>query len=372
MPQSTSSSYYAIGLMSGSSLDGLDITYCKYTHEPSSSEKSPWSFLLLEAKTAKLGPWEEKLRAAIHLLPEELDVLSVEFSFYLAEQVKDFIDEFQLRNIDVVVSHGHTIYHYPEEGRSCQIGDGETLAKYLDLPVVNNLRQEDINHGGQGAPIVPIGDKYLFQDYQFCLNIGGIANISVRQDSELIAFDICAANQVLNYYAEKCGLPYDDKGKLARKGNLNKVLLENLNQLDFYKREYPKSLDNAFSKQAISIINDVECDEKNALNTYVEHLAIQISSNIKTIARRQSLSISESASMLITGGGAFNTYLIERIVVNSELNVIIPPADIINYKEAIVMGFIGVLRMRDEVNVLASVTGAYKDTSCGDIYLPKS
>lgn len=365
----TAKSYYAIGLMSGSSLDGLDISYCKYTYQ---DQQDAWRFNLRASKTAELGLWSDKLSQAINLSNKELTELSQSFARYMAKEVNTFIRESALEEIDLLVSHGHTIFHYPDKGITCQIGDGQVLANNTGLKVVNNLRQKDMDYGGQGAPIVPIGDKYLFANHALCLNIGGIANISVKLADRVLAFDLCPANQVLNYYAKRLGQAFDDKGQWAREGELNSRLFDELNKLSYYQQAHPKSLDNSFSKELIVLMDSFEQNEKNALSTFTEHLVFQLVNNLKNLTKSLGVSPFVDTSLLITGGGAFNAFLVERIKEELELSVVIPPSDIINYKEAIVMGFIGVLRLRSETNVLASVTGAYRDSSCGDVYLPHS
>lgn len=349
--------------MSGSSLDGLDIAYCAFSY----ADKS-WRFTLLQKKTAPLGIWQEKLKEAIHQNDQDLELLGKEFATYLANEVLKFKEEFGVKRLDAVVSHGHTIYHRPKDGKTCQIGDGEILSTLTASPVINNLRQKDIDAGGQGAPIVPIGDLHLFKEYNYCLNLGGIANVSVKTPEGILAFDICAVNQVLNFYANGLGKDYDDQGAFARSGELNSRLLKLLNKQVFYRKVYPKSLDNSFSKGLIELINREEKDVKNALRTYTEHVADQIFYALKLVAKDYSLTLNEEEVLLITGGGAFNEFLIERMQAKLKLCIHIPDSDIINYKEAIIMAFIGLLKLRNEVNVLASVTGAKKDTVCGDYY----
>ena len=355
-------SYYTIGLMSGSSLDGLDLAYCKFTLTDT------WSFELIHSKNAELGIWEDLLRTAKNLKEEELQKLNLDFAAFLAKKVQEFINDFQLTVIDALVSHGHTIYHYPEQGITLQLGDGQTLARLLGLKVINNLRQADIALGGQGAPIVPIGDLHLFKNYAICLNIGGIANLSIKTKDGLFAFDICTANQVLNHYANKIGLPYDDGGRIARSGMINVELLHHLNALDFYQISGPKSLDNAYTKTLIELIDNAEASLENVLATYVEHIAYQISKDVRNLADRYDLQLSEKVQVLVTGGGAFNRFLIERIQHSLPITIVVPENEIVNFKEAIVMAFIGVLKLRNETNVLASVTGARQDTSCGEIF----
>lgn len=348
--------------MSGSSLDGLDIAYCSFNFATS------WSFKLIHFDTAPLGAWEDKLRLAVSLNEEQLQELSIEFASFIADKVQHFRKEYKIASLDVVVSHGHTIYHYPAKGKTCQIGDGQTLARLLDVKVITNLRQADMDEGGQGAPIVPIGDLHLFKDFLVCLNLGGIANLSIKTRQGIFAFDVCAANQVLNHYAHKLGLEYDDNGEFARKGKVDQLLLEELNNLDFYKKLGPKSLDNSYSKTIVLKMNTMEPNTENALATYVEHIAFQIRKDLVFYAKKYLISFDENTQMLVTGGGAFNGFLIERIQAQLSLKVVVPNANIVAFKEAIVMAFIGVLKLRNEVNVLASVTGASKDTSCGEIF----
>lgn len=348
------SEYYVIGLMSGSSLDGLDLAYVRFYFD----EK--WDYELLASKTAELGLWEHKLRDAVRLSGKELEALSIDFAVYLATEVEIFIRTNQISKLDLLVSHGHTIYHYPDRGSTCQIGDGRKLSELLGVQVVNNLRQADIDAGGQGAPIVPIGDLFLFSEYEYCLNLGGIANISSKIGGELYAYDICSANQVLNHFANLLDLPYDEGGSLARSGQLNQELLSALNDLSYYQKLPPKSLDNSFTREVLAVIDLYEIAIPDILASYVEHIAMQIS----RVLGPERL----DATMLITGGGAFNTFLVERISALCHVEVHVPESEIVNYKEAIVMGFIGVLRLRNEVNVRCSVTGATKDTCCGDIH----
>lgn len=348
------SEYYVIGLMSGSSLDGLDIAYVKFTLD------KKWNFELLSSKTADLGLWQNKLREATSLSEKDLAILSKEFAIYLAKEVEIFIQEHDILKLDLVASHGHTIYHYPHKGITCQIGDGEALSSLLGYPVVSNLRQADIDAGGQGAPIVPIGDLLLFSDYKYCLNLGGIANISSKLEGGITAYDICSANQVLNHFAKQLALPFDEGGKLAKSGQVSHRLLTALNEMAYYKLSPPKSLDNAFTLEVLKVIEPFELAFHDILATYTDHIAIQVEKTLQ--------GLTNNSKVLVTGGGAFNTYLVERIAALGGVVVEVPKDDIVNYKEAIVMGFIGVLRSRNEVNVLASVTGAAYNTSCGEIH----
>lgn len=348
--------YHAIGLMSGSSLDGVDIVYCTFT----SSTK--WQFEILESETVSLGKWEKLLPKAVNQTKEELAQTSVAYGSFLAEITNTFIQKHGIEKIDIVSSHGHTIFHYPQKGITCQIGEGQTMANILKLPVINNLRQKDIDAGGQGAPIVPIGDLHLFPQFKFCLNVGGIANISVKQNNSIIAYDIAMANQILNYYSSLLEKEYDNEGILAREGNVNNQLLDELNQLAFYKKQAPKSLDNGYKNHVFKMIDKHKLRAKDILATYTLHL----SKVIATEANKYIGNIQET--MLITGGGAYNLYLMELIEKYFNGKVEIPSKKIIEYKEALVMAFMGILHIRNEVNVLSSATGAKYDTICGELH----
>lgn len=340
--------------MSGSSLDGVDVCYCTF------AKNEKWGFEILAATTYPLGIWSEKLANARHVEATTLLQFNADFGIFLGELCQKFLLEVNLPKPDLIASHGHTIFHFPEKGFTYQVGCGAKIAACTKTLTVYNLRQADVALGGNGAPIVPIGDKHLFGEYAFCLNLGGIANITYQHKSSVLAYDICAANQVLNYFALKCGFEYDDGGKLARQGTVNQNMLTALNNLDFYKIDGPKSLDNGFSKVVIDLMNTFKDTPKIALRTYTEHLAITIGNEIKKYD-------TPNSKMLITGGGALNTFLIEKIKENSIAEVVVPHKTIIDFKEALVMAFIGVLRIRNEVNCLASVTGASQDSVGGEV-----
>lgn len=344
--------------MSGSSLDGLDIAYCKFTHYLN------WEFELLKANTLDLGPWQETFKNYQYNSSQSTESLHKDFAIFLAEKVQEFVALHHIEKLDLVASHGQTLYHFPDQGRTCQVGDGQVISELLQKTVVSNLRQKDMDAGGQGAPIVPIGDLHLFHDYSICLNLGGIANVSIQQSNIIQAFDVCVANQVLNYFAQKLQLPYDNEGKIAASGKVNYKVLESLNALPFFKKNPPKSLDNAFQKELITILEQAELPVSDALATFCEHIALQLKHSLQSIPSIQHL----NSKVLITGGGAFNQYLIKRFQANMPYQFVLPEDNIIYFKEAIIMGFIGVLRLRNEVNVLASVTGAKVDTCCGDLF----
>lgn len=353
------SDYNVIGLMSGSSLDGLDIAFCNFK-----KKNNKWHFIIKEAicipftKTLK-----QKLISADKLPAKELIALHHSLGAYFGKTVQSFIKRKKIK-ADFISSHGHTIFHHPEKGFTTQIGDGAKIATLCNLPVVCDLRSTDIALGGQGAPIVPIGDLHLFSEYDFCLNIGGIANISYKSaKNKIVAFDICPANQLLNHLAKKLGKEFDHNGLIARSGKINQNLFKLLNNLSFYKLKYPKSISNQWVVTKVApIIYKIKDSIPNKLHTVTEHIAYQTAQQINSLGKNK------KTKVLVTGGGTFNQYLIERITSLSDNKLIIPNEKIIKFKEALVMAFIGVLRIRNEINVLKSVTGARKDTVNGSIY----
>jgi len=363
-------SYKAIGLMSGSSLDGLDIAYCHFV-----IDKGQWSFKVLNTDVVPYpDEWVQEIKRLPVALAKTFWQSHTELGHYFAAAVNAFIKNHGLKGrVDLVSSHGHTIFHFPEKKMTAQVGDGSAIAAITDLPVVCDFRSGDIADGGQGTPIVPIGDLLLFRDYNFCLNIGGIANISCKTGNEkrIVAFDICAANQVLNSLANRMGYEYDAGGELARQGSLNAGLLEQLNALEFYKLDYPKSLDNSFSREIIlPLIEAFHISTEDKLRTYTEHIAMQVTGHMHTIYEKEKQLFSSDEKMLVTGGGAFNNFLIERIEQLSEIEVVVPAEELVKFKEALVIALMGVLRLRNEVNVLKSVTGAKKDSVAGAVYRP--
>ncbi|APD07270.1 anhydro-N-acetylmuramic acid kinase [Flavobacteriaceae bacterium UJ101] len=342
--------YYTIGLMSGTSLDGLDICYAKFTLQ----EK--WSFEIIEAETIDYDRfWKEKLKNSIHISSEDLLSLDVEFAQFLGNQTQQFIEKYQIQKLDLIASHGHTVFHQPDKGFTLQIGDGRWISKITQYPVVYDFRSQDVILGGQGAPLVPIGDELLFSEYDYCLNLGGFSNISYKEEGKRIAYDIAPVNSVLNQLALKKGLDYDIDGKLAGKGQISTDLLNKLNNLSFYSKKQPKSLGVEWVRKEINPIlqNDFNSIE-DQMATFVEHSAFQIGQNVQ-----------KNKKILCTGGGALNSFLMERIYFYCGNKVEIPSKSLINYKEALIFAFLGVLRKEGKINVLKTVTGANKNHSSG-------
>ncbi|MBD0824109.1 anhydro-N-acetylmuramic acid kinase [Aestuariibaculum marinum] len=348
--------YNVVGVMSGTSLDGIDLVYVTF------EKGKQWEFDIVKAETVAYPKhWEEHLRGLVSNSLKELKVIDVEYTKYLAEVIRNFILKHDLKNIDAVCSHGHTALHQPENKLTYQIGNLPELAKLCDQNVVCDFRIQDVEYGGQGAPLVPIGDKLLFGGYDFCLNLGGFANISTDIEEQRIAYDICPVNIVLNHYVKHLGLAYDDSGKIAASGIVHKELLSQLNDLGFYKESYPKSLGLEWVKTNVfPLIDHFKLVTQDILKTFVEHIAAQLATEINK---------KEAASVYITGGGVYNVYLIERLKHYTKNTIIIPENTIVEFKEALIFGFLGVLKLRDENNCLSSVTGAINDHSSGKIYL---
>lgn len=357
--------YRAIGLMSGSSLDGLDIVFTEL-HE----NGGKWSYEILKTACYPYSEdWTKRLSSATDLSAREYLLLHTAYGRYLGQEVLRFIEENELQyKVALVASHGHTTFHMPERKMTAQLGDGAALAAVTNLPVVTDLRSLDIAFGGQGAPVVPIGEKLLFSGYDYFLNIGGIANISMNA-GDYIAFDICAANRVLNLLALQEGLAFDENGQLAAAGRLNQGLLDQLNMLGYYGQAYPKSLANDFGTDTVfPLITASGLSTADALHTYVEHIALQIRNAVTSLPNHPS----PVSRMLVTGGGALNGYLVGKISEQLDglgIEIVVPEKKLVQYKEALVMALMGVLRWREENNVLSSVTGAARDSVGGAMWM---
>jgi anhydro-N-acetylmuramic acid kinase len=355
----TTKYWYVIGLMSGTSLDGVDIVYTRI-----SKENKGYDFKIIAAATIPYSKlWKQQLKNAFSALKVELDNLTIGYGNYLGEIVNEFVKKYQINKVDFVASHGHTIFHKPSEGYTLQIGDGKTLSNKTGFKVICDFRTQDVNFGGQGAPLVPIGDELLFSKYEYCLNLGGFANISFKKNNKRIAFDICPVNIVLNFYANKLGVEFDESGKIASSGKINLALLNELNEISFYEASIPKSLGFEFVKEIIfPLIEAKQLKVEDVLRTFVAHIVHQIS---------VCLTNNSTSKILVTGGGAFNTFLMNELKKQTLHKIIIPKKEIIDYKEALIFALLAVLRSENQVNCLSSVTGAKKDHSSGKIFYPE-
>lgn len=349
--------YSIVGVMSGTSLDGIDLVYAVFHF------KRRWHFDVVNTVTIPYtNEWRYILEGLVGYSTKELHEIDKRYTAYLSTVIHGFIKRFDIKSVDAVCSHGHTALHRPENKMTYQIGNQPILAKLLKQTVVCDFRVQDVALGGQGAPLVPIGDNVLFPEFDFCLNLGGFANISTNTNGERIAYDICPVNIVLNHYVASLGFNYDDGGNIASTGQMHKQLLGALNALDFYQEPYPKSLGLEWVKEYVyPIIDTFNLEIKDVLCTFVEHIAIQIATEINK---------KDSASVLATGGGVYNSFLLNRLKVLTHSNIVVPSNAIVEFKEALIFGFLGVLRLRNEVNCLQSVTGASKNHSSGEIYYP--
>jgi anhydro-N-acetylmuramic acid kinase len=343
---------HVIGLMSGTSLDGLDICYAVF------NEDNLEQFDIIYAETITYAPnFKKKIRDIYSKSALDLVQLDTDLGIFFGEEVQKFIHKYKLSKIDLISSHGQTIFHNPQKGYTTQIGHGAYINAITKIKTISDFRFQDVALGGQGAPLVPIGDIFLFPEYKYCLNLGGFANISIKNKSSIEAFDIVPTNIVLNYYSQKMGKEYDDNGKIASSGQIYKPLLTALNNIQEYQSMVPKSFGwEMVEQKIIPLIESFSLDIPDILRTYVEHIAIQIASK------------AGQGKMLVTGGGALNTFLMDRISLLSDSQVVIPEKILINYKEALIFGLLGLLKDMGKINILSEVTGANIDHSSGIIY----
>lgn len=342
--------------MSGTSLDGIDLSCVNFRLDKF------WNFDVEATKTISYSKqWITRLEELFHATKESIEAGDKSYTLFLAESINSFVKEYKLSKIDAICSHGHTLFHDPKKGLTFQLGNRKILATLTGLNVVCDFRTQDIKLGGQGAPLVPIGDKFLFRKYEAFLNLGGFSNVSKISDETTIAYDICAVNTVLNFLAKKKGKPYDLNGDMAKQGKLISPLFNELESFEYYQRTPPKSLGVEWvNSKVLPLLEKYSSNSvENLLNTYTIHIASLIGKNFDY---RQ--------NVLVTGGGAKNNFLIKKIRENQFANFIVPSEVIIDYKESIIFGFLGVLRLRNEVNCLASVTGSVRNHSSGNIFTP--
>lgn len=350
--------------MSGTSMDGIDLAYCELTEEDGT-----WTYQIKEGETI---PYEEKWRVRLSQLRKQNALIYLKthtfYGHYIGQLCKAFIEKHGLE-VDFIASHGHTIFHQPEEGYTAQIGDGSAISALTGLPVINDFRVLDVALYGQGAPLVPVGDQQLFADYDFCLNLGGFANISMEKEGERIAFDVAPCNIVLNRIARNMGEAYDEGGKFAATGSVNYDLLKELDDLPFYQSFKPKSIGREWVNSAFwPVLRQYEFNQEsqqNLMKTLVDHISGQIADVIEHYAGEDTA----TKKVLITGGGAYNKTLVDYLQSHCDAQMIVPEdAKLIEYKEALIFAFLGVLRLRQENNTLSSVTGAHHDSVGGAMW----
>ncbi len=352
--------YKVVGIMSGTSMDGIDLVHCTLNQI-----NSKWSYKINAAQTIE---YDEKWRLRLSKLRSQSAYNFVRTDRYYGEYIGILVNTFLKESnltADLIASHGHTIFHQPENNLTTQIGDGNAISAITGLPCVTNFRAMDIILGGQGAPLVGIGDTLLFDEYDMCLNIGGFANISARVNGQNVAYDICPANILLNRIAREFNMEYDEDGKIAETGKIDYDLLGVLNTIPYYKHPYPKSLGREWINQNFwGFVRESKIEKNDKMKTLVDHIASQIGQNIDDLADGDSTKI----KVLTTGGGALNPVLIDYIQSNTDAEIIVPDTQLINYKEALVFALMGVLRIQNKPNVLASYTGAQADTVSGSLH----
>lgn len=354
--------------MSGSSLDGLDIAFVEL-HEAGGQ----WSYTLQHAETiVYTNVWSNRLKNAAQLSVYDYYLLHTQYGCWIAEQVNYFIHKHQLHHqVQLIASHGHTVLHHPAQHLTAQIGDGASIAAHTSINVVSDLRNMDVTLGGQGAPIVPMGEQLLFSTYDYLLNIGGIANITMRQKGIYTAFDVCPANRVLNMLATQKNLNMDVDGILASNGKCIQTLLNALNNQFYYQQPYPKSLANEFGTDVLlPIIQSFNIHTEDALHTYVQHIIQQLRNAI--VYANNGVIHNTPQQMLVTGGGALNKYLMQQLQKEYDplhINITVPDSHTVQYKEALIMALLGVLRWREENTTLASVTGATRSSIGGAVWI---
>lgn len=358
--------YNVIGLMSGSSLDGLDIAFVRFEEIA-----GKWQFDIVETACIPYPEdWKTKLQDPTGLSAKDYLLLHTSYGHYLGNCVNDFLEEKNLAfQVQLIASHGHTAFHIPSRHMTAQLGDGAAIAAITGIRTITDLRSVDLALGGQGAPIVPIGEKLLFPEFDLFLNLGGIANISANRE-KFAGFDVCPANRVLNLLAAQSGKALDKDGFLASEGRVSEGLLNQLNAFDYYRIPYPKSLSNAFGlDELFPLIQKSGLSQRDALRTYVEHIVVQIDRGINLL--KQDMPGRGHLRLLVTGGGGHNLFMIERlkhVLANSGVECLIPEVKLVDYKEALVIALMGALRWREDINVLHSVTGASKDSINGAIW----
>ena len=343
--------FFAIGLMSGTSLDGLDLCYVQFAYPT-------MEFKILKAQTlAYSDEWKDRLKNSIHQSGEQLTKLDVDYGFLLGEMVASFMHNHQISDLDFIASHGHTVFHNPKEFYTLQIGNGAGIYAKTGVKTIYNFRIQDVMLGGQGAPLVPMGDEILFGQYDACLNLGGFSNISFRRNEKRLAFDICPVNMILNHLAEKLGQNYDRNGEIARNGKISDELVQQLNKLEFYHQSPPKSLGIEWCLEKIHpILTESQLSTEDLIASFTEHIAVQIAKVFNQ---------NKLQNCLATGGGAYNQFLISSIQEKTTTDIILPENQLIEYKEALIFALMGLLKLENQVNVYQSVTGASRDHSTG-------
>lgn len=348
---------HVIGVMSGSSLDGLDLAYCRFFQR-----NALWTYEFICGKTF---PFPHSLRISLEkardLSAIQITELDATLGRWIGQEIKQWMNTEKLTP-DLISSHGHTIFHNPQASYTLQIGSGAHIASITQVKVINNFRISDVAKGGQGAPLVPIGELMLFHDHDAFINLGGIANISIIQNTTIRAWDIGPFNQVLNHIAGRAGKLFDENGKMASTGQVIEKWKTHLLEWAYFSQSSPKSLGN--EQVHLEIIKKIP--EENSAD--LAFTFCQVMSKI--IA--EEITSNQCKNVLITGGGAYHHFFISLLnfQLPGHIQITLPPKSLIEFKEAIIFAFLGLLRENNQINVLSTVTGATSDSCAGTIYLP--
>jgi anhydro-N-acetylmuramic acid kinase len=341
--------------MSGTSLDGVDLAACQFDFT-----SGKWNYSILHAETIPYpSTWKKRLIEVVEWPATRVYETDAALGKYFGQLIREFLSRWDL-NADLIASHGHTLFHRPDLGFTTQIGSGASIAAETGLDTLCDFRSKDVALGGQGAPLVPLGDRLLFGEYTACLNLGGIANISYESNNRRVAYDICPVNMALNAVAQQLGLDFDPEGSHARSGIVDFELLQRLNNLDYYRQSGPKSLGREWYEKEFLPLMEMCSKPVDLLRTLSEHIAEMIAGEMNKIEKK--------GSLLTTGGGALNAFLLERIRALSGWSVIVPDKKLVEFKEALVFAFLGNLYMEDRNNVLSSSTGSVRDHVGGGLY----
>lgn len=357
-----------LGMMSGSSLDGVDLAICHFVF--SSEKLVEWSFGKAET-FAYPEPWPAKLAKLPHATAMELAEADVALGHLFGAMAQEFLDKHNA-DVDFIASHGHTIFHYPHRHFTTQIGQGACIAATTGITTIDGFRQQDVALAGQGAPLAPTADTWLFPGFDCWVNLGGIANMTIRTQNKLIAFDITGANQVLNHLARQVGKSYDKDGMLSEKGKNVPDLFEKLNRLEYHGLPAPKSLGNNWIQEVVIPIYD---HSPHAVQDKLYTACLQIVHHtLEAFARQGATCLAPPSKMLITGGGAKNLFLIDlfRQMVRQRkmpLTIVVPDdPTVIDFKEAALMALMGALRLQGIPNCLPEVTGAKRNVVAGAVH----
>lgn len=349
-----------LGIMSGTSMDGVDLALCDIQN----TSKGYTASIIKGITVPYNESWRVRLSQLRYQNAEVYTKTDVFYGRFLGELSAGFFEHMG-EKADLIASHGHTIFHNPKQSLTAQIGDGATLNAYAKVPVVSNFRRADVGLGGQGAPLVGIGDELLFGEYNFCLNLGGFCNISSTHKGKRIAFDIAPCNIVLNRLAREQNLQFDENGALAEKGTCILPMLEALNSIDFYQQRHPKSLGREWiNKNFWHIVREYDGSPlEDRMKTLVQHIAFQVGKTMKGLTENPL----NTCSVLITGGGAFNHCLRAYLSTETGCNCVVPDDNLVNYKEALVFALLGAMRIQNVTNTLSAATGASADCIAGSL-----